>query len=304
MSMRIAITGGTGFLGQALTDAWRRAGHTVTVLTRHASRDGEMAWSPADILEPVNPAAPWIAEVQHANVVVNLAGESLMSGRWTAARKAAIRASRVDATRALVLAFESAATPPAVFLSGSAIGIYGDRGDERLTEASATGDGFLADVCVAWEQSANAARRLTRVVLLRTGIVLGPGGGALPQMALPFRFFAGGPIGAGDQYLSWIHRDDWLQLVIEAAGNATFKGPVNLTAPNPVRNRDLARTLGHVLGRPSFMPAPAFALRLVLGEMADEALLAGQRVLPEAARTHGYRFKYPELEAALRSIYR
>jgi hypothetical protein len=207
------------------------------------------------------------------------------------------------ATRALADALREAARPPGMFLSGSAIGFYGNRGDEVVTEQTPPGSDFLARVCVEWEREACAAADVTRVVLLRTGIVLARQGGALPRMALPFHLFAGGPVGSGRQYLSWVHRDDWVAMVMWAMNRPLLAGPLNVTAPEPARNIDFARTLGRVLHRPSFLPAPALALRLALGELADTALLSSLRVLPAAALSEGFDFRYPQLESALRAIY-
>jgi uncharacterized protein (TIGR01777 family) len=295
--MRIVVAGGTGFLGRPLVARLVAAGHDVRVLSRRPAAPRELGWSPD------GSTGPWKAEVDGADAVVNLAGESIAGGRWTAARKARIRESRIQATRSLVRAIAEAQRPPAVLLSGSAIGYYGVRGDEPLTEQAAPGTDFLASVCRAWEAEALRAQDRSRVVLLRTGIALAKDGGALPQMALPFRLFAGGPVGSGGQYYSWIHRDDWVGLVSWAMLTPSVAGALNLTAPNPVPNREFARMLGRVLHRPSLMPAPAFALRIVLGEMADALLLGGQRVLPAQADAHGFGFAYPTLEPALRSIY-
>ena len=295
--MRIVVSGGTGFLGRALVKALRANRHRVMVLTRRPSGEGEIGW------DPEVTAGSWTAAVHAADAVINLAGEGIADRRWSAARKDAILRSRVAATRALAHALSEAAKPPAVFLSGSAIGIYGDRGEATVTEQSPPGTDFLARVCVAWEAETGAAAEVTRVVLLRTGVVLGRDGGALPQMARPFRLFAGGPIGSGRQYLSWIHLDDWVSMVAWAMERVTLAGPLNLTAPEPARNGEFARTLGRVLRRPALIPAPAFALRLALGELADTALLGGQRVLPALAMAQQFEFRYPQLEPALRDIY-
>jgi uncharacterized protein (TIGR01777 family) len=295
--MRIVVSGGTGFLGQALVSALRSAGHSVMVLTRHPRREGDLLWSP-DVS-----SGSWVAAIHAADAVINLAGEGIADRRWSASRKKAILGSRVTATRAIAGALLEAARPAAVFLSGSAIGIYGNRGDEIVTEQTPAGTDFLARVCVEWENEAAVAADVTRVVLLRSGIVLGREGGALPRMALPFQFFAGGPIGSGHHYLSWIHRDDWVALVAWAIERATTTGPLNLTAPEPLRNRDFAHTLGRVIHRPALIPTPAFALQLAFGELADTALLASQRVLPARAMAEGFAFRYPQLEGALRAIY-
>ena len=296
--MRIVVSGGSGFLGQALVTALRSAGHTVMVLTRQPRREGDLLWSP-DVS-----AGSWVAAIHAADVVINLAGEGIADRRWSESRKNAILASRVTATRAIAEALREAVRPAAVFLSGSAIGLYGNRGEEIVNESTPPGHDFLARVCVEWEKEAAAAADVTRLVLLRSGIVLGREGGALPRMALPFRFFAGGPIGSGDHYLSWIHRDDWVGLVMWAIEQATFSVPLNLTAPEPARNRDFAHALGRAMHRPAMMPTPAFALQLAFGELADTALLASQRVLPARALAEGFEFRYPQLEGALQAIYR
>lgn len=293
--MRVVVTGGTGFLGAALVHHLRAAGHAVSVLTRKATRQGEIEWNPRQ------GSAALVNALRGADAVVNLAGASIAQ-RWTKAHKQALWESRVPFTRALVEAMAQVDPAPAVLVSGSAIGIYGDRGDEPLTETSAPGSDFLASLGTAWEQEALAAAPRTRTVLLRTGIALERSGGALPQMALPFHFFAGGPIGSGRQYLSWIHRDDWVAMTTWALTNRAVSGPLNVTAPEPVTNREFTKTLGRVLHRPAFMPAPGFALRGVLGEMAA-MILEGQRVLPAMASELGFEFRYPRLEPALRAIY-
>jgi hypothetical protein len=293
--MRVVVTGGTGFLGSALAARLRGDGHDVTVLTRSPRAPGEVQWNP----EAASPE--WTSTLDGADAVVHLAGESIAGGRWTARRKAAIRDSRVRSTRTLVAAIRASRRPPSVLVSGSAIGFYGAHGDEPLTEESPAGTDFLASVCVDWEREALAAASVTRVVRLRTGLALDKSGGALPQIALPFYFFAGGVLGSGRQYMSWIHRDDWVEMVYWSLKNGAITGALNVTAPNPATNREFTKTLGRVLGRPALVPAPAFALRLALGEMADALLLSGQRVLPAQAQSLGFAFRYPQLEAALRA---
>lgn len=295
--MRIVVTGGTGFLGGALVGRLRGDGHTVTVLTRGSTGAGAVRW------DPETPSTQWTSTLDGADAVIHLSGASIAGGRWTPTRKALIRDSRVKSTRALVAAVRAAHRPPPVFVSGSAMGIYGSRGDEPLTEDSRPGSNFLASVCVEWEREALAAAPASRVVLVRTGLALDRSGGALPQIALPFYFFAGGPIGSGRQYMSWIHRDDWVEMVRWALSNSAVSGPLNATAPNPATNRWFAKTLGRVLRRPSFVPTPSLALRLALGEMAEELLLTGQRVLPAKAQSLGFTFRYPLLEPALRAIF-
>ena len=293
--MRIVVSGGSGFLGGSVTRVLRAAGHQVIVLTRRATREGDLTWSPA------SEGGAWVAAVQAADVVINLAGEGIADKRWSESRREAILRSRVAATRALAGALRDAVRP-ATFISGSAVGYYGV-GDDEKTEADRPGADFLARVCVEWEREATAIGNATRVVLLRTGVVLARDGGALPRMALPFHFFAGGRVGSGRQFLSWIHLDDWIALVLWTIEHARIAGPLNLTAPQPVRNLEFTRTLARVLNRPAVMPVPAFALRLALGELADTALLAGQRVMPAVATAAGYEFRYPGLEDALTAIY-
>jgi hypothetical protein len=296
--MKTVIAGGTGFLGSGLTTSFRADGHDVVLLTRRPRKPSDVAW------DPLSPAGDWASTIDGADAVINLAGESIDAGRWTAARKAAILESRVAATRAIVAAMAKARRPPAVLVNASAIGVYGGaHGSEALTENSPPGSDFLASVCVAWETQAREAAGRTRVVLLRTGLVLDRSGGALPRLALPFRLFAGGRAGSGEQYWSWIHRDDWTRIVRWALDSPDVTGPLNLTAPQPVTNAKFAQTLGRVLHRPALAPAPAFAMRLLLGEMADALILNGQRVLPAKATLHGFEFRYPDLESALRAIY-
>jgi uncharacterized protein len=299
--MTVVIAGGTGFLGTALATALRADGHRVRVLTRRPRHIDDVAWNP-------NPDAtgvqPWTTAIDGSDAVINLAGESIAGTRWSKARKAAIRDSRMRATGALILAIRDLQRRPPIFISASAVGFYGNRGDEVLTEESSRGNDFLADVCRDWERIAMEAATVSRVVRLRTGVVLGKGGGALPPMALPFRFLVGGPVGSGTQYLSWIHIDDWVAMVRWALQTDAVSGAINATAPAPVTNAEFARTLGRALHRPSFMRTPAFALRLLLGaEMAEALVLGGQRVLPARAEAMGFAFKHGALESALRAVY-
>jgi uncharacterized protein (TIGR01777 family) len=309
--MRIVIAGGTGFLGSPLAEMYAEEGHDVRVLTRglapgvsrHDPGTGmpgvtRVGWSPS---EPG--ARESIETVSGADGVINLAGESIAGGRWTPQRKAALRDSRLLATKSLVLAINAATPPPRVFVSGSAVGYYGPRGDEPLTEEAPPGDDFLANLCVDWETAARGVTAPgTRVALLRTGIVLERSGGALAKMITPFRLFAGGPIGSGRQYMSWIHRLDWLEMVRWIVDTPQAEGPVNATAPHPVTNRHLSRALGRALGRPALVPAPGFALKIALGEMAG-SLVTGQRVVPARAKALGFHFRYPEIEQAFRGIF-
>lgn len=300
--MRVVIAGGSGFIGRSLAKGLLERGHAVTILTRRppdAVAGGLPAGAAVQRWDPGQPLDPGVLD--GAGAVVNLAGATI-ARRWTAAARRLILDSRVQSTQALVQAIKALATPPRVLVNASAVGYYGPRGDEPVTEAERPGSDFLAQVCREWEAAARAAEGAgVRVVRLRLGLVLGRGG-ALSRMSVPFRLFVGGPLGSGRQWMPWIHIDDVTGLVAFALEREGLAGPVNGTAPNPVRNREFALTLGRVLGRPAVVPAPAWALRLVLGEMSA-MLLTGQRALPEAALRAGYRFRHTELEPALRAVY-
>ena len=315
--MRVVISGGTGLIGSALARRLRDDGHAVVVLTRsrgvktgapdaaaHAARgDLRLVTWPAAPVGPGDAAPAWWQAVDGADAVVNLAGESIAAGRWTARQKERIRESRVQATRALVQAIRAVDRKPAVLVSGSAVGYYGPRGDEVVDETTPPGDDFLSRVCVAWEAEARKAEDAgVRVALVRTGLVLAREGGALPRLVLPFRLWAGGPLGSGRQWMPWIHLDDLVGLIVFLIQGEGLEGPFNGTAPHPVANGDFARTLGKVLGRPAWLPAPAVALRLALGEMADALLLSGQRAVPRRALEAGFQFGFPEVEPALRDV--
>jgi uncharacterized protein (TIGR01777 family) len=235
--------------------------------------------------------------------VVNLAGAGLGDERWSPERKAVIRDSRIRSTRSLAAAITDVALRPPVFISASGVGYYGDAGSDRKTEASPAGSDFLAQLCTEWEAEAvRAQSAATRVVLLRSGLVLERSGGVLPRIMMPFRFFAGGPVGSGRHYVSWIHRIDWVEMIRWIVDSPRVNGPVNATAPVPVTSREFARALGRAMHRPSFIPAPAFALRLVLGEMGA-LLLTGQRAVPQCVLSHGFHFRYPEIDLAFRGIF-
>ncbi len=299
--MRIVIAGGTGFIGAALTGGLRAAGHDVVVLTRQSGAlpQGLASWSPDGT------TGAWARALDGADAVINLAGAPLDEKRWTESRKRVLAESRILATRSLAVAISEAEPPPAVFLSSSAVGYYGPRAEEPVTESDCPGSDFLARLVVRWEDEATAAASNgTRVVLLRSGIVLAPDGGALARMLLPFRLGVGGPFGDGRQYMSWIHRHDWIGLARWLLTRDDARGPINATAPAPETNAAFAATLARVLRRPHFLRAPAFALRLALGEMADAALLTGQRVVPARAQALGFRFQWPALEPALRDLLR
>lgn len=294
--MRILIAGGSGFLGTRLIKALGAAGHDARVLTRTPRRDGDIRWRSDES------DTGWWEALAQTDAVINLAGTPIAGGRWTPARKADIRDSRLRATRAIVAGLDGTRTA-ATLVSSSGIGYYGLRGDESLTEDAEAGADFLASVCQDWERAALGTRSATRVVLLRTGLVLAADGGALPRMALPFRLGAGGRIGSGRQVMSWIHVDDWVGIVLWSLTNPAVTGPVNLTAPAPVTNAEFTRALAHALHRPALLPAPAFALRLLLGEMADALILGGQRVVPDKATGLGYRFRFATIDDALEEIF-
>lgn len=308
--MKIVIAGGTGFLGTPLAETYAEDGHEVQVLTRSLA-PGQSRHDPGTGVPgvtrvgwtPDGDAGAWAAAIDGADAVINLAGESLAAKRWTPARKAELRDSRVLPTRSLAAAITASSSPPKVFASGSAVGYYGPSGDEPKTEDAPAGHDFLARLCEDWEQEARRAERpRTRVVLLRSGVVLERSGGALAKMVTPFRFFAGGPLGSGRQYMAWIHRIDWVEMVRWIVETPAIAGPMNLTAPHPVTNAEFARALGRALHRPSLVSAPGIALRLLLGEMAD-SVLTGQRAVPARALAAGFHFRYPEIDLALRGIF-
>lgn len=298
--MIVAVTGSTGLLGSALVPLLTSGGHGVVRLVRGApattSGERQARWDPdTGAVEPSGLAG--------VDAVVHLAGESVAGGRWTEARKRRIRESRVPATRRLCETLARQPTPPRVLVCASATGYYGDRGDQVLREESAPGSGFLAEVCREWEAAAEpAARRGIRVVHLRIGLVLNPKGGALAAMLPVFRLGLGGPVGSGAQWMSWIGMDDTLGATLHALMNEALAGPVNLVAPAPVTNREFAKTLARVLRRPAVLPFPTFAARLLLGQMADELLLASARVAPARLQATGYAFRDATLEGALRRL--
>ena len=301
--MKIVIAGGTGFLGQPLTAALLGSGHAVVVLTRR-EQARVASGAKAVVWEQARTRPTWVKEIDGADVVINLAGEPIGDHRWSAARKQRIEDSRVNATRQLVAAILDAKTPPSVLVSGSAVGFYGPCGDEFVTEDTGAGNDFLAGVCRRWEaQAVEASSARTRVVCVRTGLVLDRDGGALPKMLPPFRMGCGGRAGTGRQYWPWIHRTDWINLIRFAIDTPELAGPMNATAPEPVTNQVFARELGKALGRPSFVPASRLALRLILGEMADALLLSGQRAVPAKADRFGYRFTYETLPQALAALF-
>jgi uncharacterized protein (TIGR01777 family) len=326
--MKVVITGSSGMVGSALTDSLVRDGHTVVRLarsgaTRETSKgyggqrqeknksatksDGgrilDVAWNPnAQGLE-AEPFGKEREKIEGADAVVNLAGASIAGGRWSEGRKALLRSSRVQTTREIVRALEKLENRPKTLVSASAIGYYGNRGDEVLTEESKPGEDFLARLPQEWEAEAVKAEGLgVRVARLRFGIILAKHGGALPQMMLPFKFGAGGRIGTGQQWMSWITLQDTVMVIRKVLENRAVSGAVNVVAPQPVRNADFAQALGRAMHRPAIFPTPAFALRLALGEMAEALLLASQRVAPARLEQLGHRFAQRDLRSALASV--
>jgi len=287
-------------VGGALMPAMREAGHEVVRLVRRETRAAdEVSWDPArGEIER--------ARMEGIDAVINLAGENIGAGRWTRARREAILRSRVDATRTLAAVIAQMARKPAVWINAAAVGIYGDRGDEVLDEASAAGRGFLPEVCLAWESHAQpVARAGGRTVVLRFGTILAREGGALAKMLPVFRVGLGGRFGSGRQWMSWVSIHDVVRVVLAAMGDARLQGPLNVVAPNAVTNAEFTATLARVLRRPAMLPVPAWALRLVVGRaMADEALLASTRARPRVLEAGGFRFRHPELEGALRAVLR
>ena len=295
MSAKVLVSGSSGLVGSALIPALQANGYQVTRLVHGASSSqNQISWNPAEPLRA--------GTVSGFEAVVHLAGESIM-GRWTRAKKLRIRESRVAGTRHLAEALAQAATKPRVLVSASAIGYYGDRGDEILREESPPGSGFLSDVCRGWESACEPAAQVgIRTLQARFGVVLSLDGGALARMLTPFRLGLGGKIGSGRQWWSWIALQDIVGIILHALKTSSLQGPVNAVAPNPATNAEFTKTLGTALSRPTIFPMPAFAARLALGEMADELLLASQRVEPAKLRASGYVFQHQELHAALEAL--
>ena len=295
--MTIVIAGGSGFLGRKLARRISDEGHRALLLTRRAGLVGDvLRW------EPDGSAGSLPPHLEGVDAVVNLAGEGIADGRWTNARKETLRSSRVLPTRTLVRAMAECRRPPRVFVSGSAVGYYGPRGDELITESAGPGSDFLGRLAIDWEQEACLAESpQTRVVLVRTGLVMAKDGGALAKMLLPFKLGLGATLGSGDQFMPWIHADDWVSMVIWLIRNDRASGTFNASAPTPVTNREFTGTLGRVLRRPALLRAPGFVLQAALGEMSS-ILLSGQRVVPAAAAQLGFQFAHRALEPALRSL--
>jgi hypothetical protein len=290
LAVKIVVSGGTGFIGTPLVARLRERGNEVVVLSRDPKHGVE--WHPPS-------PGPWQSQVREADAVVNLAGASIAGGRWTESRKAQLTSSRLIPLRALIDA------KPRVLIEASAVGYYGYTSDETFDETAARGSGFLAELVEKWEATAREAESFARVVLLRFGVVLEKSGGALKQMLPPFYFGAGGPIANGQQWMSWVDREDVLRAIEWSIDNSSASGIYNVSAPNPVRNREFARTLGRTIHRPAILPVPAFALRLLFGRgLADEALIGGQRAVPSRLQREGFTFEYPNLEASLRALKR
>jgi uncharacterized protein (TIGR01777 family) len=304
--MRVAVIGGTGFIGQAVIRALRERGDSVIALSRDIFRAKEILGDGIELVhwDAARGDCPWKDEISLADAVVNLAGESIFEKRWDSAYKSRIWSSRVDRTREIIEAIGRHQQRPGILINASAIGAYGEGGPEPLDESGAAGHDFLAQMVTAWELEAEKAEAFgLRVVRLRMGVVLEKSGGALARMLPPFKMFLGGWMGTGRQYLSWIHREDVVGIILYCLRHAQVQGVINATAPHPVTNKEFSQALGRALHRPVLLPVPAFALRIILGEAAD-AILFGQNVHPKAITAAGYQFKYPELAGALQSILR
>lgn len=302
--MRVLITGGTGTIGRRLIDLLLEQGHQVLLLSRKSLKP---AWLPAQVAflqwDGKTPRG-WGEQVNQVKAVVNLAGAGIADERWSEARKRLILESRVQAGQAVTEAIAAAKSKPAVLVQASGVGYYGVSQTKTFTESDGPGDDFVADVCVKWEAASSPVEAMgVRRVIIRSGVVLDPAGGALPKLVMPFKFFAGGWLGSGQQGMSWIHWRDEVAAIQFLIEHEAAAGPFNLTTPNIVSNKEMAKTIGQVLGRPALAPAPGLAIKLVFGEMAT-VVLEGQRVLPERLRQLGFEFTYPQLEGALRDLLR
>jgi hypothetical protein len=296
--MKVLISGGSGLVGSALTNTLRADGHVVTHFIRPGGKaaSGDVLWNPSR-------ATVDVPALEGHDAIVHLSGASIADGRWTDKRKATLRSSRVDSTRVLVDSLTHLKQRPRVFVCASAIGYYGDRGDELLTESSGYGNDFLSILCRAWEAEAGrASANGIRTVIARFGVILATQGGALPPMLTPFKLGVGGRLGSGKQWISWVALEDVVKVLCTAIDNENVSGPVNVVAPQPVQNSEFTRVLAGVLHRPAVFPAPAFVLRLALGPMADALLLSSQRVQPEKLAKIGYKFRYETLPSALQAI--
>jgi len=298
--MKILITGGTGFIGSALTRSLTDQGYEVTVLSRNPDSVEKICGHGIKALDNLNQLKP----EDTFQAIINLAGAPIFDARWSDARKQIIRDSRINLTMQLVASMARMAVKPELLISGSAIGYYGDQGDTVLTEQSATHKDFSEQLCTDWENEAKKAEQLgVRVCLIRTGLVLAEGGGLLKRMLLPFRLGLGGRLGDGQQWMSWIHRQDWIAIARLMITDSSMQGAYNATAPNPVTNSEFARSLAHCLNRPALLPAPAWLLKILLGEMS-ELVLGSQRVIPERLLALGFKFQYTDLSSALNQVLR
>lgn len=295
----ILLTGGSGFIGQQLVPTLLSAGHTITVFTRNPKKTSAIFQQQVTTIDSLE----GLSADDHFDAVINLAGEGIGDRRWTDSVKQQLRDSRLLTTASLIEYFKRANQKPAVFISGSAIGVYGLHGDEKLDEQASGDDNFSSKLCRDWEAQAAEAEALgIRCCYLRTGVVLGKNGGALSKMLPPFKMALGGPMGSGQQWMSWVHMDDLVNAIVYALETPSINGPINGTAPNPVTNKAFSKALGAALNRPAIIPMPAFVLKLMMGEMAEELLLSGQRVVPAKLTQSGFEFKYPQLDDALRDI--
>ena len=302
--MRVIILGATGFIGRTLSQSLVEEGYEVIALTRSQNRGREILGDQVKIVEWDGKSAEgWEKYVEGAYAIVNLIGENLASGRWTKERKKSILESRLKAGKAVSMAIQLAQSKPKVVIQASAIGYYGSRSDEILDESSDPGEGFLSEVTVKWEDSTKEIEPQVRRVIIRTGPVLGCEGGILSRLIRPFRFFVGGPPGSGKQWFSWIHLDDEVGAIRFLMEREDLQGVFNLTAPEQLMMKDFYHTLGKAMGRPSWLPVPGFVLRLLFGEMAQETILSGQKVVPMRLMKAGYEFVYPKAEAALEEIF-
>lgn len=301
--MRLLLCGATGFIGTKLIDEMLRGGHSVHLLTRNPENIPTQLQNkvPSSVWDG-HKVGQWAENLNSVDAVINLSGESIAGKRWTPAQKRRIVDSRIQSTRALVAAIKKANIRPKALINASAVGYYGNVPEGDVKESSPKGEGFLSETCLLWEEEARRAFDLgLRVVTIRTGIVLEKSQGALAKMLLPFRLFIGGPLGSGKQWFPWIHLEDEVRAIRFVLEDPKLQGPVNLTAPNPVRLKEFCKVLGSVLGRPSWAPVPAFVLKIILGEMAS-LLLEGQRAMPEKLAAAGFKFRYPDLQPALQAI--
>ncbi|PWQ95940.1 TIGR01777 family oxidoreductase [Leucothrix arctica] len=293
------ITGGSGFIGSSLIPVLLDKGYKITVLSREAEKTKQQFDNKIETITRIGA----ISGREHFDVVINLAGQGIADKKWSDKIRKQLRASRIDTTKDLIAYFERATEKPSVFISGSATGFYGLKGDEKLTEKSIGDKSFSSRLCKDWEAAAKKAEALNiRACYLRTGIVLEKDGGALTKMLPPFKFGLGGPMGSGKQFMSWIHRDDLVSMICHIIETETLSGPINGTAPTPVDNKTFSKALGKALNRPAFLPLPGFVLKLLMGDMGKELLLCGQRVIPEKAVSSGFEFKYSDIDEALNAI--